>query len=77
MRITVTMIPMRMKNLDHLLGRDSGSAVVGGAARTGDLGREAFLVGVFLAFLTGMMVRKHYSHDSSEAMRGSVSERCA
>ena len=76
-RMTAAMMPRRMKNLGHLLGRDGGSAVLGGASRTGDFGREAFLVGVFLAFLTGMMVRKHYSHDSSEAMRGSVSERCA
>ena len=75
--ITVAMIPSRMKNLGHLLGRDGGSAVLGGASRAGDFGREAFLLGDFLAFLTGMMVRKHYSHDYSEAMRRLESERCA
>lgn len=58
------MIPMRMKNLGHLLRRDGGSAFLGGASRTGDFGRETFFERDFLAFLTGMMVRKHYSHDT-------------
>lgn len=71
------MIPMRMRNLGHLRGRDGGSAILGGASRTADFGRAAFLLVGFLAFLTGMMVRKHYSHGYSQAMRRLVSQRCA